>query len=131
MSFAINIVDTKVSGKGTNSFKLWLVSETMTVEELIVKRVFAEVEKYNSQEQTSLGLVKPTDDELKLNKPEQTRRFKKIDPETHAKAALDLFKEGGFYLFVDDEQFENIDDKVILKNDSTVEFIQLVFLTGG
>lgn len=131
MSFAINIIDKETLGKEKNSFRIRLISETMTVEELIFERVSAEVEKFNNKEKFFIGLVKPSGAEVRLNGPRKSKAFKKLDPEEQARAAIELFKQNGYFLFVDKNQFKNIDDIVTLKENSTVEFIQLIVLTGG
>ncbi|MCP4693148.1 MAG: hypothetical protein GY859_34215 [Desulfobacterales bacterium] len=46
MNLAVNIVDTNFSGREIKKFTLRLVSESMTVEELISRRVRADVEKF-------------------------------------------------------------------------------------
>ncbi len=132
MNLAVNIIDTNTSGKETKKFKLRLVSETMTVEELISRRVRAEVKKFNKEPDTHfLGLVPPTWAEKSLNSRKTKKSFPKMDAEKQVATAIESFKRNGFFLFVDNEQYENKDDNVTLTHNSTVEFIRLVQLTGG
>lgn len=54
-----------------------------------------------------------------------------VDRNLAVGAALQAFEDGLYYVFIDDEQYEQLDDPVYLAEDSTVRFVRLVPLVGG
>lgn len=54
-----------------------------------------------------------------------------VDPEDAVGRALLAFEDGLYYVFVDDEQVERLDDPVHLRYESRVTFLRLTALAGG
>ena len=68
MSHHITIYDESLSGERTESLSLDLMSSTITLRELIRRRVYEEVQDYNaSTPEYFQGFVQPTDTERMLN----------------------------------------------------------------
>ena len=53
------------------------------------------------------------------------------DPEQAVAAALLAFEDGLYYVFVDDEHKQSLDETVRLRAESRVTFLRLVALAGG
>lgn len=51
--------------------------------------------------------------------------------ETEAKKAQIAFQEGRFFIIIDNKQVESLDTSIVLKPNSSVQFIRLVPLIGG
>lgn len=127
----ILISDELLNGTVTNQFEIHLSSNIVSVKELIKMRVTKEIEAYNNRlPEYFNGLVAPTDAERTLNgfklKPKQV-----IDAEKQVYVALDAFQKNGFFILVDNQQLEDLDEIVRLQSTSKISFVKLTPLIGG
>lgn len=127
----ILICDELLNGTITNQFEISLESDSLTVRDLITKRVSIEIENYNKRlPQYFNGLIEPKEAERTLNgyklKPKQL-----IDVEKQVYIALDAFQKNGFFVLVDNEQLEELEQQVVLKSTSKISFVKLTPLVGG
>lgn len=127
----ILISDELLNGTVTNQFEIHLSSNIVSVKELIKMRVTKEIEAYNNRlPEYFNGLVAPTDAERTLNgfklKPKQV-----IDAEKQVYVALDAFQKNGFFILVDNQQLEELDEMVRLQSTSKISFVKLTPLIGG
>lgn len=127
----IVISDELLNGKVTNQFEISLETNAITVRDLISKRVSVEIENYNKKlPEYFNGLVEPKEAERTLNgyklKPKQL-----IDVEKQVYIALDAFQKNGFFVLVDNQQLEELDQVVNLQNTSKISFVKLTPLIGG
>ncbi len=53
------------------------------------------------------------------------------DPECSVETALLAFSDGLFFVFVDDEQRQDLDESIMLYNDTRLTFLRVVALAGG
>lgn len=112
-------------------FVLDLLSERVTVRELIRSRVYQEVHEYNAQQPEHFRmLVEPSDAERTLNGL-RLRKKRKINWEAQFKQAVDAFERNGFLILVDDLQVADLDEIVEIELGTTVTFLKLVPLVGG
>jgi hypothetical protein len=127
----ILICDELLNGTITNQFEISLESDSLTVRDLITKRVSIEIDNYNKRlPEYFNGLIEPKEAERTLNgyklKPKQL-----IDVEKQVYIALDAFQKNGFFVLVDNEQLEELEQQVLLKNTSKISFVKLTPLVGG
>ena len=118
-------------GGAYEGITLDLLSERITVEELIRTRVYQEVRDYNHNlPEYFRGLVQPTDAERTLNgfKVQQRRR---IDPEKQFERAIESFQRNGFFILVDGLQVDELEEEIEIGAKTTVTFLKLVALVGG
>lgn len=118
-------------GGADEGFTLDLLSERITVRELIRTRVYREVRDYNlNQPEYFRGLVQPTDAERTLNgfKVQQRRR---IDPEKQFERAIESFHRNGFFILVNGLQVDGLEEEIEIGSETTVTFLRLVALVGG
>lgn len=129
MGAMLKIQDETATGRVVAATTLRLVSERITIRELIEARVRQEVAAFNatSEEQVFNGLVQPTDTETQLN----VKKGKRIDAAVQVERAIEAFGHNGFLLLLDDKQVEGLDDLIVVTDDSVVSFIKLVPLVGG
>lgn len=127
----ITVRDETFSGKVLNQISLELTTEITTVKDLIAARVQAEVAAYNNRlPEYYRGLIQPSGAEETLN----GYRFKKsrtIDAEQQVYTALEAFTKNGFFVIVDEQQVESLEQEVILRPDTSVAFLKLTPLVGG
>ncbi len=127
----ILITDEQLNGTITNQFEIEFENKIISTGELIEKRVTHEVKTYNQNlPQYYRGLIEPTESEKTLNgyklKPKQI-----IDKEKQIYLALAAFQKNGFFVLVDNEQLEELDQMVEIKTNSKISFIKLTPLIGG
>lgn len=120
------------TGEGTlHEFALEVLSERISVRELIRSRVYQEVQDYNRrQPKVFRGLVQPADAERTLNgyklaKPRQ------IDWQQQYARALAAFEAKRFLVLVDDRQVDALDDEITVAPGTSVSFLRLTPLVGG
>ena len=127
----IIISDELLNGTVTNQVEIRMENEIISVEELIYKRVSIEVENYNSRlPEYFNGLVEPLDAEKTLN-GYKLKKKQLIDAEKQTYIALDAFQKNGFFILVDNEQVDDLNQKIVLKSTSKISFIKLTPLVGG
>jgi len=127
----IIISDELLNGTVTNQVEIRVENENISVEELIYKRVSIEVENYNSRlPEYFNGLVEPLDAEKTLN-GYKLKKKQLIDAEKQTYIALDAFQKNGFFILVDNEQVDDLNQKIVLKSTSKISFIKLTPLVGG
>lgn len=130
---AMNIIikDDSLTGKTQNQIHLEVSEETCTVKELIKKRIFQEVANYNNRRPEYFkSLVQPTDAEQTLN-GYRFREKRQVDPEKQYYLALDAFLKNGFFILVNDQQVEGLENELQLVDNMEVSFVKLTPLVGG
>ncbi|MFX1239190.1 MAG: hypothetical protein ACFFAS_00185 [Promethearchaeota archaeon] len=132
MECVVRIIDMSLENNLLSEYKL-KISRTATISEIISLRVKKEVDDYNKKiNQGNHMLVEPAKKEKTLNKRTKKRIKKEvINSEIQIKIALEAFSEKQYIVLVDDKQYENLEDKVLLNDNSKVSFIKLVPLRGG
>ncbi len=134
MTHSITIYDETLPGERTASRRLDLLSSTITLRELIRRRVYEEVQEYHAAPPSAVfrGLVTPSPVEAALNGPKLEQAVKRrLDWEAQYEKALAAFARNGFFVLVGDRQVESLDEEIHLKVDTEVSFVKLVALVGG
>jgi hypothetical protein len=127
----ITIRDETLTGQSIGEHPLDLLTERVTVRELIRSRVYQEVQDYNrSQPETFRGLIQPTDAEQTLN-GYRVRGHRQIDWKAQFDKACDAFERNGFFVLVNDRQPDSLDEELTIDPTKTVTFVKLVPLVGG
>jgi hypothetical protein len=131
----ITIQDQTISGKSTNELTVDILTERITVRELIRLRVYQEVQDFNRRRQAGpghhfRGLVQPTDAEASIN-GYKVRSSTPIDWKAQFEKACDAFGRNGILILVDNHQPTELDEPITLTAKSTVSFVRLVPLVGG
>jgi hypothetical protein len=131
MPATLTIQDETTSGKISAETILEVLTERITVQELICSRVQQEVKEYNlKQPELFRGLIQPTDAEETLN-GYRLRKPREIDWEQQYVAALEAFKQNQIIIIVGDKQVETLDDEIVVKPGTCVSFLKLAPLVGG
>jgi hypothetical protein len=132
MTLAINLIDQTTSGDVYAKTHLKLVSERMTLRELLALRLRDEVNRFNQKQKDSVfsGFVQPSDTEVELN-GFRMRKPRQIDFDTQLNLAIEAFQSNGYFVLLDDQQIVDLDEPLTLREASEVSFIKLVPLVGG
>ncbi len=109
----VTIYDETAAGKRVNSLTLDILTEQMTVRELIRSRVYQEVDEYNRRVREAKavgtpfnGLVTPTGMERALNARGVgvSGPTREVDWKKQFDTACTAFERNGFFILVDDRQ---------------------------
>ena len=131
MPITLIVRDESTSGDTLHEFALEVLTERITVRELIRSRVYQEVHDYNRQQPPVFrGLVQPTDAEATLN-GYTVRKARTIDWKKQFDKAVDAFESNGILILVGNRQVESLDEEIIVRPDKPVTFLRLTPLVGG
>ena len=141
MGFQIRILDEQFGKTKLSIFELDHPTETLTVRELITRRVEEEVARVNStfadpkriepQHRMFLAGITGTSPEALLNGNSKSARRKPIDPRPAVKTALKAFEAGRYYILFNDQQVEHLEHQIKLTSKSQAVFLRLTPLVGG
>ncbi|WP_343631622.1 hypothetical protein [Fluviicola sp.] len=128
----ITIKDETFAGQVLHQVLLEFQTQTVTVKEIIEKRVTTEVEAYNQKMPDYFrGLIEPTEAEKTLNGYKLKHNKRRIDAEQQVYTALDAFQKNGFFMLIDNFQAESLEQLIELQPSTTISFIKLTPLVGG
>ena len=131
MSTTVKVRDESTAGGSLQEFALELLTERITVRELIRSRVYQEVQDYNQkQPEVFRGLVQPTDAEVTLNGFKLKQR-RPIDWKKQFDKAIEAFESNRILILVDDKQVDSLDQEIEVKPGTEVSFLRLTMLVGG
>lgn len=120
----------EVLGRGeAREFDLEILTEHLTVRELIRSRVYQEVQDHNRGQDTRSMLVRPEQAEVTLRGPDRARR--EVDWQTQFQLAVDAFGRGQILVLVGDRQCADLEEEVSVGTSTKVTFVRLVPLVGG
>ncbi len=127
----VTIRDEALGGDGLREWALEVMTERMTVRELIRGRVYQEVQDYNrGQGPVFQGLVRPdeavqTPGGWKMPKPRQ------LDWKRQFERAVEAFERSQVLILMNDRQAESLDEEIAVGPETRVTFLRLVPLVGG
>jgi len=133
------IVETKVVGRRTPFERraTELPEGTDTLEQLLTCLVQDEVQRYQERQDQVGPLRVLTERELtqgtaqgKITTAPQ-ERSSAPNLQTATATVLQAFKDGLYYVFIDDQQIESLSASMTLKPDSTLLLLRLTALAGG
>ena len=131
MPATLTIRDETTAGQTLQEWALEVLTERITVRELIRSRVYQEVQDYNlKQPEMFRGLVEPTDAERTLN-GFKLRKGRQIDWKQQFDKAQEAFEKNQVLILIGDHQAESLDAEIEIKPETEATFLRLVPLVGG
>ena len=128
----ITITDETLTGDIIDTLELTVADERLLVKDIIAARVEAEVSAYNNKlPEYFKGLVKPTEAEKTLNGYKLKDRKRLVDVEKQIFVALDAFQKNGYFVLIDNNQAETLEQEVRITQNTTISFVKLTPLVGG
>lgn len=126
----VTIVDESTAGP-KRAWNLDILDETITVRELIRRRVYQDVTEYNARQSGLFhGLVQPTDAERTLN-GYRLKTPRRLDWEAQYEKAVESFRRRAYIVLVNDRQVAELETAIELGAGAEVTFLKLVPLVGG
>ncbi|HEX5105498.1 MAG TPA: hypothetical protein VFV87_16885 [Pirellulaceae bacterium] len=131
MPATLTIRDETLGGASFREWSLEVLSERMTVRELIRSRVYQEVQDYNQRQPAEYhGLVQPTDAERTLN-GYRLKKARQIDFREQLAKAIAAFGANQVLVLINDKQAESLDEEFDVAPGTEVSFLKLTLLVGG
>jgi hypothetical protein len=131
MSTKLTVHDETTAGATTGEYVLDLLTERITVRELIRSRVYQEVQDYNLKKPEQFrGLVQPSDSEEMLN-GYKVQKSRQINWHRQFEAAVDAFGSNRVLILINDHQATDLDEEIVIEPDTKVTFLKLMPLIGG
>jgi hypothetical protein len=138
------LIETKVLGSRKRPYEPWETTllenstETLTLHDFLTRVVLQEVEAFkNRQEERKLARVLSKEEIAagalrgKIDAGGLEREIQDVDPSQAVENALVAFKDGFYYVFVDEKQALGLEENITLNDSSHVLFLRLVPLVGG
>jgi hypothetical protein len=127
----VTVRDETTAGAVTHELTIDVLTESITVRDLIRARVYQEVDDFNRRGREIFnGLVQPTDTE-RTPAGYKLRTARRLDWRPQFDRACEAFEKNLILLVTDDRQAESLDETLTLRADSRVSFLKLVPLVGG
>jgi hypothetical protein len=131
MPTTLTVRDETLGGEPLNEFVLELLTERITVRELIRSRVYQEVQDHNLRDREVFrGFVQPTDSERALN-GWKLKDARSIDWKRQFELAVEAFEKNQVLILIDDRQAESLDEEITVAPETRVSFLRLTPLVGG
>jgi hypothetical protein len=128
MAATLTVHDRTLDGTMLHELTLDLLTERITVRELIRSRVYQEVTEYNARRVTRwAGLVQPVATPSPLEQGEPRR----IGWEAQFERAVRAFSTGTLLVIVDGRQVAALEHEIEVRVDTSVSFLRLMPLIGG
>jgi hypothetical protein len=134
-------IEGKQFGRGRALFPTWnmeLTEEARTLREFLTEVVQYEVANFQQRQEQRQVLQALTTEQIaggvakgKVDAGGRPETVTEVDTEAAVKAAIQAFEDGLYYVFVNDEQQQELDGPVNLREGSRVTFLRLVALAGG
>ena len=139
LPMTLTVRDETIAGESAGELTLDLLTETLTVRELIRSRVYQEVDDHNRRVRAADagavpygGLVTPADGERELNGPRAGKVWaREVDWRAQFNAACLAFERNRFFVLIDDRQAESLEEEFTARPGMAVSFVKLVPLVGG
>jgi hypothetical protein len=131
VSHTLTVRDETLGGESLREWALEVMTERLTVRELIRSRVYQEVQDYNvEQGQVFRGLVQPEEAEKTLN-GWKLKKPRALDWKRQFDRAIEAFEGNQILILVNDQQTESLDEEIVLEPGAHVTFLRLTPLVGG
>jgi hypothetical protein len=124
MPTTVTVRDESTGGDTLHEFALEVLTERITVRELIRSRVYQEVQDYNLRQPNEFrGLVQPAN--------RSSRKPRTIDWKKQYDKAVLAFEANQILVLVDDHQAAALDEVIEVRPGTCVTFLRLTLLVGG
>lgn len=131
MAATLTIRDESLGGDTLREWALEVLTERLTVRELIRSRVYQEVQDYNARQGPVFqGLIQPSDAEKDLN-GWKLKKPRLLDWKRQFDRAVEAFERNQILVLINDRQAEALDEEFAIEPRTRVTFLRLTLLVGG
>jgi hypothetical protein len=131
MATTLTVRDESTKGDTLHEFALEVLTERITVREVIRSRVYQEVQDYNRRQPAEFrGLVQPTDAERTLN-GWKLRKPRQLDWKAQFEKAVEAFENNRVLILLNERQAQSLEEEIVVGPGTSVAFLRLTMLVGG
>ena len=131
MSSTLTVFDETARGERTHRIRLKLVSERLSLRELIERRVQVEAESFNLRRPVNFqALVKPVGAE-ETAQGFRLREHRDLDWHVQAEEAIKAFENKAFFVMVDHKEIKDLGQEITVTDTTDIAFIKLMPVIGG
>lgn len=131
MPATLTIRDETLSGESLAEWALDVLTERITVRELIRSRVYQEVQDHNrTRAEVFRGLIQPEGAEKALN-GWKVPKSRQLDWKKQFALAVEAFESSRVVILVNDRQAESLEEEIAVGPETRVTFLRLTPLVGG
>ena len=128
---AVLMRDEEMTGQSLCEFSIDILTETITVRELLRSRVHQQIKDHNVRRRGAFkGIVEPSGTEEMLN-DERLSKHRNVDWKPYFERAVDAYQRKQILILVGDAQTESLDEQVRIEPGTEVVFMRLTPLVGG
>lgn len=120
------------------NLELHNLPETLTLRILLERIVISEVEAYNLRQKDTQFVRALTQNQLeaaaevgKISMGGRETEALWADPQQAVETALLAFTDGLYYVFLNDQQLERLEEEITVSSEMSLLFLRLVALAGG
>lgn len=125
----LTVQDVALDGSTLHEMSLDLLTEHITIRELIRSRVYQEVTEFNAhRKQAWSGLVSPAPSKTS---PSPNGHPERIEWEAQFQRAVRALEAGTLLIMVDARQVTDLEEQITVTPKTSVSFLRLVPLVGG
>jgi len=131
MPTTLTIRDETLNGESLAEWALDVLTDHITVRELIRSRVYQEVQDFNRKSpEVFRGFIQPEGAEKTLNGWKLTKQ-RQLDWHKQFERGLEAFEKNQVLILVNDRQAESLDEEIEVGPETRVTFLRLTALVGG
>lgn len=127
----IQIRDEELTGQSLDSFSLEVLTDRMTVRELIRSRVYQQVRDRKLQQARVFRGLLPEQQSQATQKGTTAKSEPEADWKLYYEKAIEAFEANRILVLVGERQTESLDDEFDVDTQTSVTFMRLVPLVGG
>ncbi|MDX1812911.1 MAG: hypothetical protein R3240_13225 [Gammaproteobacteria bacterium] len=131
MKTTLIIHDEDARGNRIHTVRVPNEQENPTIRDLIQLRISNEIERFNTQRPVCFfSLVQPEGAEI-TSRGYRLKEHRSLDAEAQTRAAIAGFEKKSFLVNANGRDYQSLDDKVELKDDTEIVFVKFVEVVGG
>lgn len=128
---AVLMRDEEMTGKSLCEFSIDILTETITVRELLRSRVHQQIKDHNLRRLGAFkGIIERGETEAMLN-DDRLSKHKDVNWKPYFDRAVEAYQRNQILILVGDRQTESLDDQVQIQSGTEVVFMRLTPLVGG
>jgi hypothetical protein len=131
MSATLTIRDETLGGESLTEWALEVLTERITVREMIRSRIYQEVQDFNrTNADVFRGFIQPEDAEKALN-GWKLKKPRQLDWKKQFELGVEAFEKNQVLILVNDRQAESLEEEIEIGPETRVTFLRLTALVGG
>ncbi|MCR9197654.1 MAG: hypothetical protein NXI04_03325 [Planctomycetaceae bacterium] len=128
---AVLMRDEEMTGKSLCEFSIDILTETITVRELLRSRVHQQIKDHNMRRLGAFqGIIERGETEAALN-ADRLRKKTVMDWKPYFERAAEAYQRNQILVLVGDRQTESLEEQVQIQPGTEIVFMRLTPLVGG